>query len=61
MGLVLVEVLTASIIDQMDVDRILESIEEESWITLLKDSLIDGTLPRDKNEWKNISEKRHGL
>lgn len=62
MGLVLVKIIiiSASSIDQMDVNWILEDeMKKKPWITLIKDYLLEGTLSSGKKERRKLLRKAH--
>ena len=51
LGLVPVEVLTAPSTDEMDIDWIMAiSQEQESWMTLIKEYPLNGSLPENSKE-----------
>lgn len=55
MVLVLVEVLSAVSIDQIDIDWMLEvEIEKDLWMTLIKEYLLNGTLIVRRNEQRKL-------
>ena len=57
-GLAPVEVLRSPSIDQMEIDLILETEpERESWMTPLKNFLMNGTLSTKKSERRKVIRK----
>ena len=51
LGLVLVEVLSSPSTDEMDIDWIMTvSQEQESWMTPIKEYLLNGSLPENYKE-----------
>ena len=58
LGLVPVEVIHSLSIEDMEIDMIAEvEVEQESWITPIKQYLLRGTLPESRNERRQIIRK----